>query len=93
MTHKEAIKEMRSAIKRISDGYYKHIAYGGKANDETENYLDALDHAIKAIEKQIPKKPKDDGWIYCSVCGRDILMDRFRYCPDCGHAIDWRDTE
>ena len=50
------------------------------------------DMAIEALEKQIPKKLKDDGWLYCPICGRDVLMDRFNYCPDCGQALDWSDN-
>ena len=48
--------------------------------------------AISALEKQTPKKLKDDGWLYCPICGRDVLMDRFNYCPDCGQALDWSDN-
>lgn len=47
----------------------------------------------EAVEKQVPKEPKDDGWLYCPVCGRDVLMDRFKYCPDCGQRIDWESVE
>ena len=47
----------------------------------------------EAVEKQVPKEPKDDGWLYCPVCGRDILLDRFKYCPDCGQRIDWESAE
>ena len=61
-------------------------------------YIDGLNALHKklcgseeALEKQIPKKPKDDGWLYCPICGRDVLMDRFNYCPDCGQALDWSD--
>lgn len=25
-------------------------------------------------------------------CGRDVLMDRSDYCPDCGQALDWSDN-
>lgn len=46
----------------------------------------------EALEKQMPKKLKDDGWLYCPICGRDVLMDRFNYCPDCGQALDWSDN-
>ena len=53
----------------------------------------ALKLAISALEKQIPKKLKDDGWLYCPICGRDVLMDRFNYCPDCGQALDWSDDD
>ena len=64
-----------------------------------EKYQGVQEHAEmlivckEALEKQIPKKLKDDGWLYCPICGRDVLMDRFNYCPDCGQALDWSDTE
>ena len=80
MTAKEAIKTIQAAI----------------AEDEWEYPLDysiAFETAIESLEKQIPKKLKDDGWLYCPICGRDVLMDRFDYCPDCGQALDWSDTE
>lgn len=65
-----------------------------------EEALDTLDKALignlelkialsKALERQMPKKPKEDGWLYCPNCGRDILMDKFAFCPDCGQKIDW----
>ena len=47
--------------------------------------------ACEALERQIPKKPKEDGWVFCPICGRDILMSGFKYCPDCGQKIDWSD--
>ena len=55
--------------------------------------LQAMRVCKAAIEKQIPKKPKEDGWLYCPVCGKDVLMDRYIFCPDCGQALDWSDTE
>lgn len=58
-----------------------------------EEMLEVRDIAINALEKQMPKKLKDDGWLYCPICGRDVLMDRFNYCPDCGQALDWSDAE
>ena len=59
----------------------------------TDDWEEAILMAKEAVEKQVPKEPKDDGWIYCPVCGRDILMDRFKYCPDCGQRIDWESVE
>lgn len=47
---------------------------------------------LNAIKRNIPQKPKEDGWIFCPVCGRDILMDHFKFCPDCGQAIDWEEA-
>ena len=58
------------------------------------DYQTAFDMAIKALEKQIPKKPTlHEGWLYCSVCKKDILMEGYKFCPDCGQRIDWMDDE
>lgn len=55
-----------------------------------------------ALEKQIPKKPyKRQNDYYCTVCRR-YLGDKMElkhaclqpeYCPHCGQALDWSDTE
>ena len=45
-----------------------------------------------ALEKQIPKKPKEVKGVYdllkpvCPVCGNDFLGE---YCDECGQRIDW----
>lgn len=49
--------------------------------------------AIKAIEKQIPKKPVIEEYFYgeirdCPSCG--IELKPCNYCPKCGQAIDWK---
>ena len=80
MTAEEAIKTIQVAIAEVEWEY-------------PLDYSVAFETAIEALEKQIPKKLKDDGWLYCPICGRDVLMDRFNYCPDCGQALDWSDTE
>jgi endogenous inhibitor of DNA gyrase (YacG/DUF329 family) len=51
----------------------------------------AMEIAVEAMEKQIPKKPTDEGWLYCPICGKDILMERYKFCPGCGQAIDLED--
>ena len=46
---------------------------------------------INALRKQIPREPKEKAeWLYCPVCGMEILLDKYNYCPDCGQKIDWR---
>ena len=79
MTAEEAIKTIQVAIAEVECNY-------------PLDYSIAFETAIEALEKQIPKKLKDDGWLYCPICGRDVLMDRFNYCPDCGQALDWSDN-
>ena len=64
--------------------------------------------AKEALEKQIPKKPYyfGDGYangmlVYdearCPVCEGDFEegMTNWgcKFCPDCGQALDWSDTE
>ena len=57
--------------------------------------------AIKALEKQIPKKPLyentyDDCVVYsCPACKDEkLILSGDNYCTTCGQALDWRgDTE
>ena len=55
----------------------------------------AMKMAIEALEKQIPKKPDLDGGVYCPCCLHEFKenYDETRYCPNCGQALDWSDTE
>ena len=57
---------------------------------------------IDALEKQIPKKPKnyhgDDypKWV-CPRCDKDAYYSHvpwtIQFCPECGQAIDWSDVK
>ena len=67
------------------------VEFSGKYQGVQE-HTEMLIVCKEALEKQIPKKLKDDGWLYCPICGRDVLMDRFDYCPDCGQALDWSEN-
>lgn len=66
--------------------------------------IEAVQLAIKALEKQIPKKPiattkekkslgEYDDWQSCPRCkmsfGYCTRKDEVTYCPKCGQAIDW----
>ena len=82
MTYEEAIKLLNSVS----------IYYGSKC---TRN---AVDLAILALEKQIPKKPLHmHKNYYCPICKEDGWMlwddavpnDMDKYCGKCGQAIDW----
>ena len=73
-----------------------------------QNRADALDVAIQALEKQIPKKPimkqyfedLEDEYLCCPTCG-EILTDRipadnktfYFHCMNCGQKFDWSDEE
>lgn len=50
---------------------------------------EALNMAVEALEKQIPRKPinrKGTTYFHCPVCEGNMLND---YCADCGQAILW----
>lgn len=87
MTPKEAIKILEIAKAEVEWNY-------------PLNYAIAIDTAIEALEKQIPKKPislgedidRDVG--QCPNCKEIIdTYEDYKYCSDCGQAIDWRDVE
>lgn len=86
MTYEEAIKVIES--NRPTAGYTM--------------LCEALDIAEEALEKQMPKKPIrafQSGFFWCADCERAIKMRinhskiNIRYCPFCGRALDWSDTE
>lgn len=81
MTENEAIKWQKS-FKETYKGFPKDIDA-------------ACDMAINALEKQIPKKPKtDDRYVmYICPCCNDFIKVSQNYCPNCGQAIDWSDTD
>ena len=94
MTKSEAIKELHKIRPR-----------GGII---PQKRAEALDVAINALEKQIPKKPEyeADGYaggelVYdyakCPICGHDFeygINDwGCKYCSDCGQKLNWSDEE
>ena len=95
MTESEAIKEFKQRLELIKKCY----------RGEVEDYKQALEIGVKALEKQIPKKPiinhintnEDVTEIEytCSVCGTNFveLTPCEEWCPYCGNKIDWSDEE
>ena len=85
MTPKEAITILKIAKTEVEWDY-------------PLDYAIAIDTAIEALEKQIPKKPitTKDGNKSCS-CGLVVQTGYIRnclyYCDNCGQAIDWSEEE
>lgn len=83
--------DAKKALKELS---YDETAYGGYCTFEVRQ------EAIKALEKQIPKKPKNiksiptfSNDVYltranCPICGYDLNRSNI-YCNRCGQKIDW----
>jgi hypothetical protein len=83
-----------------------------KNNKPTSGYVmlqESIDMAIKALKKQIPKKPrKTDSYrgmlirVYayeCPTCGNACLekymneRQNTTFCWNCGQKLDWSDAE
>lgn len=68
-----------------------------QSDNMTASQDKALAIAQKALEKQIPQKPKldNDNGIYetehCPNCNRKLFPNE-HHCK-CGQALDWSDTE
>ena len=83
MTNEEALNWFRDDLKN------------GKCSDECPQ-CNAMEKAIEALEKQIPKKP--NLWcgkiITCPNCLRAISQTEALdvHCKYCGQFIDWSDT-
>lgn len=93
MTYQEVLKHFNSLQKRYT-------------TEHNGVMCEKVKVAVRAIEKQIPKKPKEtDAYphrLYCPYCTWALcynkenadsfrMMHMFRYCPECGQSIDWSD--
>ncbi len=97
MIEKEAINVMTQAKEEAGQ------AFLGKVQFNVPQY-----HAvIKALEKQIPKKPLDIctpvvTWGLCPVCKGELnklgghpnrVFEGTEYCTDCGQKLLWEEEE
>lgn len=96
MKESEAIREVRFNMSKI-----------GLNDKAAKRVVEARNMAIKALEKQIPKKPTPidyekyidvidnarflRGAYWCPNCKHVVKSGSF--CSDCGQAIDWSDEE
>ena len=56
----------------------------GRRNSKTQD-MEKAKIIVEALEKQTPKKP-------FQACGH-ATNKTMNYCPMCGQALDWSDTE
>lgn len=62
----------------------------------TGEHCKAIDIAIQALEKRIPKKPdftEDKEFALCPCCNGKGLLDKQKYCDNCGQKLDWSGKE
>jgi hypothetical protein len=98
MTENEAIREVRFNMSTI-----------GLSDKAAKRVVEARNMAIKALEKQIPKKPifnhnlSDTLSVFHCECGNAIKVSHDigimnnnnapNYCSKCGCRLDWSDEE
>lgn len=95
--------EIERAIEILNPEHREHY-------DSIETVIETVNEAcrmcMRALEKQIPKKPTFEGdgyddsgniiydtWI-CPCCEDryEVDYERHNHCPTCGQTIDWSDT-
>lgn len=89
MTAKKAIEFLRIHFEYLKERWKPYPDY---------NVLEAIRFAISALEKQIPKKPnftEDKEFALCPCCNGKGLLNKQKYCDNCGQkiAFDWSDAE
>ena len=104
MTEIEAIKKAirhfecmkNDAVVVLDSGFGTHHGESDLVYRNRKMYAEL---AINALEKKIPKKPKDRYktryvWhsAYCPICNCGITA-RWVYCQCCGQKLDWSDSD
>lgn len=93
MKNKEAVEQLKLTLD-----------YCMRADPDAYNEIEAIQHAIKCVELQIPKMPKQQEWspALCRNCGAELSihkgdgyyehMTNLSICH-CGQKIKWEDDD
>ena len=103
MTNAEAKAKIKSLlmaeIDRLPSHYDSEIEEEVYSNTAEVNELLELNKIVsEALEKQIPKKPIDNGeqeWFQCPTCGRVAVVyyaGKRHHCR-CGQSLKWEDID
>lgn len=71
-----------------------HFSHGVSYDFFSEPVTTYAKLAIEALEKQVAMKPyweTYEGW-HCKSCGSGIFSNEL-FCPLCGQAIDWEESD
>lgn len=95
---REAVEELKSLL-YIRKRTIEALPDSARKDSLYNNEITALETAIEALEKQLPKKPKqaDEQRIrYCTThvcpgCGEEFTGMVSGYCYHCGQRIEYDD--
>ena len=88
MTKEQAIKLLSKDTS--ANEMHKLALEGLKQGEIIDKLQEAMDMGIEAIEKQIPKKLHiyANGTEHCPNCDANLTGMGFRYCVECGQALN-----
>lgn len=92
MTESEAIKICNTIVFATSFSSPQGIPL----NTTKDELAEAMRIAIQALEKQVSKKPdftEDKEFALCPCCNGKGLLNKQKYCDNCGQKLDWSDAE
>lgn len=75
--------DIQRAIKRVQRG----LRWATESSDKEA--IEDLSTALKALEKQIPKKVIGYECPNCGECTDFNGVNKFDYCAECGQRLDW----
>ena len=103
MRYEEAKAKIKSLLMAEIDRLQSHYdsEIGEQVYSDTAKFNELLELnkiVSEALEKQIPKKPIDNGeqeWFQCPTCGRVAVVyyDGKRHHCECGQSLKWEDIE
>ena len=106
MTESEAIEKLRAyhkcqrlQVKGIYEDCNENLCDNCDlcyAQGTTGEHIKSIEIAIQALEKQIPKKPdftEDKEFALCPCCNGKGLLNKQKYCDNCGQKLDWSNEE
>lgn len=83
-----ALNELEDAkhnYKAIEEMHNNSVAYGTRIQKELNE--------LKKRNEPVKPKYEKDGTRSCPMCDANWLTPNFKFCSDCGQALDWSDEK